>query len=220
MAGADKRLFKSIVTEPGTSPHDLQALSPPQGTAFAQSPSRAYSRSQSDDGEQQNGLLCDTISRKTLFYLISTLNASFQPDYDFSQARSDEFSKEPSLNWVTNAIDSNMFATANQTYGALRSQLWSALDNEICLGECDIYSYNPDLDSDPFGEDGCLWSFNYFFYNKKLKRIVFFTCRAVSLNFNAFCGKDSDLAHNLSMDLDDDDIFDNLSGYNQPELSY
>lgn len=42
-----------------------------------------------------------------------------------------------------------------------------------------ILSYNPDLDSDPFGEEGSLWSFNYFFYNKKLKRIVFFTCRSV-----------------------------------------
>lgn len=42
-----------------------------------------------------------------------------------------------------------------------------------------VLSYNPDLDSDPFGEEGSLWSFNYFFYNKKLKRIVFFTCRSV-----------------------------------------
>lgn len=42
-----------------------------------------------------------------------------------------------------------------------------------------VCSYNPDLDSDPFGEEGSLWSFNYFFYNKKLKRIVFFTCRSV-----------------------------------------
>uniref|UniRef100_A0A8I4A2S0 Repressor of RNA polymerase III transcription MAF1 homolog n=1 Tax=Callithrix jacchus TaxID=9483 RepID=A0A8I4A2S0_CALJA len=50
---------------------------------------------------------------------------------------------------------------------------------EICLAECDIYSYNPDLDSDPFGEDGSLWSFNYFFYNKRLKRIVFFSCRSI-----------------------------------------
>lgn len=42
-------------------------------------------------------------------------------------------------------------------------------------------SYNPDLDSDPFGEDGSLWSFNYFFYNKRLKRIVFFSCRSIRL---------------------------------------
>lgn len=31
-------------------------------------------------------MLCDTISRKTLFYLIATLNAAF-PDYDFSMAK-------------------------------------------------------------------------------------------------------------------------------------
>ena len=48
----------------------------------------------SDDGGV--GFLCDTISTKSLFYLISTLNASFA-EYDFSDAKADEFSKEPSL---------------------------------------------------------------------------------------------------------------------------
>lgn len=37
------------------------------------------------------------ISRKTLFYLIATLNASFNPDYDFSNCRAEEFSREPSV---------------------------------------------------------------------------------------------------------------------------
>ena len=46
---------------------------------------------------------------------------------------------------------------------------------------CFHCSYNPDLTSDPYGEEGCIWSFNYFFYNRKLKRIVFFTCRATRL---------------------------------------
>ena len=36
-------------------------------------------------------ILCDAISVKTLFYLISTLNESFQPSYDFSQSRSEDF---------------------------------------------------------------------------------------------------------------------------------
>ncbi len=61
---------------------------------------RQYSRSMSDDGEA--GPLCDTISTKTLFYLISTLNASFNPDYDFSNAKSEEFSKEPSIQVSSN----------------------------------------------------------------------------------------------------------------------
>jgi len=82
-----------------------------------------------------------------------------------------------------NAVDNNLSATAGDLYNSkLHAQLWAAINDEINLTECDIYSYNSDLTSDPFGEDGSLWSFNYFFYNRKLKRIVLFTCRAVSLN--------------------------------------
>ncbi|NXW09546.1 MAF1 polymerase, partial [Fregetta grallaria] len=159
------------------------------------------SKSQSGDEE---GPLSDKCSRKTLFYLIATLNESFRPDYDFSAAKSHEFSREPSLNWVVNAVNCSLFSAVREDFNALKPHLWDAVDEEICLSECDIYSwggsgagagrrarrgvphasacccsYNPDLDSDPFGEDGSLWSFNYFFYNKRLKRIVFFTCRSI-----------------------------------------
>jgi len=79
-----------------------------------------------------------------------------------------------------NSINANLSALAGDRYYILRQPMWKAIDEEIVLQECDIYSYNPDLSSDPFGEPGCLWSFNYFFYNKKLKRIIFFTCRAMN----------------------------------------
>jgi len=124
-------------------------------------------------------VLCDVISRKTLFYLISTLNMAF-PDYDFSDTRGSNFSKEPSLQFVMNNVDNLLSVTATERYAKVHAGLWSTLNEEICLPECDIYSYDPDLMSDPFGEAGSLWSFNYFFYNRKLKRIVFFTCRGVS----------------------------------------
>ena len=32
------------------------------------------------------------------------------------------------------------------------------------------------MESDPFGEKGSVWAFNYFFYNKKAKRILYFRC--------------------------------------------
>ncbi|XP_015516947.1 repressor of RNA polymerase III transcription MAF1 homolog [Neodiprion pinetum] len=196
MAGNDKQLYKRFNAEQGVTPHDLQALSPPQ-TSLGASPAQSYfSHSISGD---EDGPLCDTISRKTLFYLIATLNAAFYPDYDFSDAKSHEFSKEPSLQWVMNAVDSNLSATAGDYYRTLRSALWTAVEDEISMGECDIYSYNPDLASDPFGEDGCLWSFNYFFYNKRLKRIVFFTCRAI----NPIYTWDSGVGSDFAMDEDD-----------------
>lgn len=193
MAGGDKQMYKRFNSEQGMKPHDLQALSPPQ-TMLAVSP---YSHSVSGDEESP---LCDTISRKTLFYLIATLNAAFQPDYDFSDARSHDFSKEPSLQWVRNTVDNNLTATAGLQYQKMRGQMWSTMDEEISLEECDIYSYNPDLASDPFGEEGSLWSFNYFFYNKKLKRVVFFTCRAINPVSAAYM--DSGFGTDLSMEED------------------
>lgn len=35
-------------------------------------------------------------------------------------------------------------------------------------------------DPAPVGEKGAVWSFNYFFHNKKLKRILYFSCRGRS----------------------------------------
>ncbi|KAL3282861.1 hypothetical protein HHI36_006021 [Cryptolaemus montrouzieri] len=194
MVGIDKALYKRFNPE-GVHPNDLQALSPPQGLSPGSS---HYSRSISGD---EDGPLCDTISRKTLFYFIATLNSAF-PDYDFMDVKSDDFSKEPSRQWVANAIDTQLIATAGEQYRALGPALWIALEDEICLAECDIYSYNPDLASDPFGEDGCLWSFNYFFYNKKLKRIVFFTCRAINPCYTLDSGFGSDFA------MDEDDLYE------------
>jgi len=177
MVGTDKRLFRALVSESGMAPGDLQALSPPK-VSLAHSPSRLYSRSQSESSNE--GILCDTIPTKTLFHLISTLNSSFYPDYDFSNAKSCEFTRESSIQMVSNAVDCQLFSVLGETVSLLKTQLWSVIDEEIDLKDCHIYSYNPDLTSDPYGEEGCIWSFNYFFYNRKLKRIVFFTCRAFS----------------------------------------
>uniref|UniRef100_A0A8C9NUL5 Repressor of RNA polymerase III transcription MAF1 homolog n=1 Tax=Serinus canaria TaxID=9135 RepID=A0A8C9NUL5_SERCA len=180
----------------------LEALSPPQSSGLS-------------PGRQGEGPLSDTCSRKTLFYLIATLNEAFRPDYDFSAAKSHEFSREPSLNWVVNAVNCSLFSAVREDFKALKPLLWDAVDEEICLAECDIYRcgdtwgcYNPDLDSDPFGEDGSLWSFNYFFYNKRLKRIVFFTCRSIS----GYAYTRPDTGTELDMDLGEGDTEKGDSG--------
>uniref|UniRef100_A0A3B3T5F8 Repressor of RNA polymerase III transcription MAF1 n=1 Tax=Paramormyrops kingsleyae TaxID=1676925 RepID=A0A3B3T5F8_9TELE len=196
MAGEDKQMFKQFCQE--GLPHVLEALSPPQTTGI--SPNKL---SQSQSGDEAEGPLSDKCSRKTLFYLIATLNASFRPDYDFSRTKSHDFSKEPSsyckVN-VLNAVNSSLSSAAGGEFSRLQPQLWQAVDDEICLSECDIYSYRPDLDSDPYGEEGNLWSFNYFFYNKRLKRIVFFTCRSVSVFMTPV---DSETGNDLDLDLEE-----------------
>jgi len=92
MAGDDKHMFKQFCQE--GEPHVLEALSPPQSTSTISPNQLAKS---SEDGDNP---LSDKCCRKTIFYLITTLNESFRPDYDFSAARAHEFSREPSLNWV------------------------------------------------------------------------------------------------------------------------
>ncbi|XP_072781248.1 repressor of RNA polymerase III transcription MAF1 homolog isoform X1 [Taeniopygia guttata] len=226
LAGIDKQLFKQFCHE--GQPHALEALSPPQSSGL--SPGRQGEGPLSDTSDtsdpsdpsdpsdtscdpscvprQGEGPLSDTCSRKTLFYLIATLNEAFRPDYDFSAAKSHEFSREPSLNWVVNAVNCSLFSAVREDFKALKPLLWDAVDEEICLAECDIYSYNPDLDSDPFGEDGSLWSFNYFFYNKRLKRIVFFTCRSIS----GYAYTRPDTGTELDMELGEGDAEKDDSG--------
>lgn len=123
MAGGDKRLYK-LLSHDGQG--DVQALSPPK---HFDGPSSYPPTSR----------LCDACPRKTIFHLISTLNASFHPDYDFSNAKSHEFSREPSVQFVVNAARSSLGATAGDNYVKLEAPLWEALDNEITLSDSTIY---------------------------------------------------------------------------------
>jgi hypothetical protein len=102
MAGDPKKLYKQLRNEPGTSPHDLEILGPSQmkspqyNSSFLTTPTQILhtnpmARSISSDDESP---LVKTIPRKTLIYLISTLNATFQPDYEFSSCTSQDFSRE------------------------------------------------------------------------------------------------------------------------------
>eukprot|EP01098_Paradermamoeba_levis_P003748 TRINITY_DN1666_c0_g3_i1.p1 TRINITY_DN1666_c0_g3~~TRINITY_DN1666_c0_g3_i1.p1 ORF type:complete len:248 (+),score=61.97 TRINITY_DN1666_c0_g3_i1:71-745(+) len=123
------------------------------------------------------GPLTDGSSRKTFFYLVGTLNAAF-PDYDFSTVTSKDFRKE-NLNVVVHQIN-NALTTSLPTFPNIQTIVWKSLDDEINLRDCDVYTYVPDPDSDPFGEEVNLWSFNFFFYNRKMKRVIYWTCRAKS----------------------------------------
>ena len=111
MAGDDKRLFKAISHE--SNPNDLTTLSPPQ--TLSTSPISSCSRSFPSADESENPLSY-ACSRKTLYYLVATLNASFCPDYDFSNAKSDEFSKEPSVTFVADFVRSSLQAVLGENY--------------------------------------------------------------------------------------------------------
>lgn len=124
------------------------------------------------------GDLNDVSTRRLLIDLISTLNASF-PDYDFSNAKTADFVPQSSLTYVLQRVNSYL-AEITVNNSTFLDEMWRSVDEIIGLKNCEIFSYIPDMSEDPFS-DGSLWSFNFFFFNKELKRIVYFTCVATSL---------------------------------------
>ncbi|KAI1303384.1 RNA polymerase III-inhibiting protein maf1 [Mortierella claussenii] len=212
-AGADKKLYKQLENKyDPTSVHNI--LSPPDvDDAFS-----------IRNIISPFGPMDQPASRKTLFYLIGTLNASF-PDYDFSDVKPEQFRKEPSVSMVVNSINATLLNHGNER--AIKELgLWEAIDQLIELPDSDVYSYNPESDSDPNDEEGgTLWSFNYFFFNRKLKRIIYFTMRGVSNgvsteedeeedeNYNSDGDDDSGFAHRRKRrDFGDDDDNDFVAG--------
>eukprot|EP00753_Platysulcus_tardus_P015144 PLAT4835.2.p2 GENE.PLAT4835.2~~PLAT4835.2.p2 ORF type:complete len:254 (+),score=85.73 PLAT4835.2:281-1042(+) len=132
------------------------------------------------------GDLADVSTRALLVNLICTMNEAF-PDYDFSCLRPEQFTREKDANTVINTVNCALADVIDVRTSGFLPQLWQAIDEVVALADCELYSYCAESDGDPFS-DASLGSFNYFFYNAKLERIVYFTCVTTS----AFYGMDDE----------------------------
>jgi len=196
--GSDKKLYRSLDNELSKSPHKSPATyltTPPKhnnnahpsdnNTNLSTTPTNSLNTSNEHQPHGAElavspfGPLTQPSSRKTMIYLIATLNATYL-DYDFSDVSADQFRKEPNRHMVINSINTTLSSVITNYNTELRDNIWHTIDMEVDTPRCDIYSYIPDLTSDPFSEEGTTWSFNYFFYNRALKRIIYFTCSAIS----------------------------------------
>lgn len=155
LAGVDKKLSKMLETQ-----YTEELASSPD---FRVSPF-------GDMGEQS--------TRKLMINLIATMNASF-PDYDFSNNRPEQFMRERSPNVAMSSINARLADLLPKHGPGFLERMWTAVNEVISINECEVYAYIPDEQGDPF--EGNMWTFNYFFYNKTLKKILFFTCMAKSM---------------------------------------
>ncbi|MEN2497977.1 MAG: RNA polymerase III-inhibiting protein maf1 [Marteilia pararefringens] len=119
---------------------------------------------------------------KIIFYLINALNLTFSPDYDFSHCQAKHFTREADFNDAVRYIDDLMGKTLQSKYYQLRDLFWECVDLEISLQKCFVFSFTNTLASTPFMDDNCIWSFAYFFYNKKFNRLLVFICRSLRNN--------------------------------------
>lgn len=168
-------------------------------------------RSSDSDSQSPTDFLSSRSSRKTLIYLVLTLGHMY-PDYDFSAVQPHHFFREEEWDSFVQIFNTYMFEAAKEWAvvngeHALLESLSKAIDEVVKLPECEIYSYNPDSEVDPLLEKGAIWSFNFFFYNRKLKRVLGFRCCCLS-NLAA----EGFLLEEMSNkeEEDDEDIFDDM----------
>lgn len=165
-------------------------------------------KSSDADASSPDEFLLSRSSRKTLIYLVLTLNHVY-PDYDFSAMQAHQFFTEETWDSFKQIFDAYMLEASkewieNNEGGSLLEMTYKALDEAVKLAECEIYSYNPNSDVDPSIERGAIWSFNFFFYNRKLKRVI---------SFRFWCLSNL-IAEGFHLDgtryEEDGDIFDNM----------
>jgi hypothetical protein len=114
--------------------------------------------------------------QKLLVELIQTLNASYI-DHDFSELQAASFSVLPVNDAIQN-INAQLGDVSWQSPSYL-NRLWREIDECIgTLSGCEVYKLSDDVIMDI--DDGIVWCLNYFFCNKELKRVCYFTCTAAN----------------------------------------
>ena len=198
-AGGDKKLYKTIEKSLESQYASVLSFSASLSSQQAQAagPSLNLSRA------SPFGPFSHISSRRTFAYLIATLNAS-HPDYDFSHIlRPSDFKREKNCRKIMGIIDNTLYnlrpnpsnafsdepahwSTEVKTSPTLQSserwnpQMWCLIDKEMVFKDCSIYRYAPE--EDPYdGEEGALWSHNYFFFNKAKKRVCYLYLRGISM---------------------------------------
>nr|GMD70383.1 repressor of RNA polymerase III transcription MAF1 homolog isoform X1 [Ipomoea batatas] len=139
-------------------------------------------KSSDTDSSSPVDYLCCRSSRKTLIYLLLTLNHMY-PDYDFSflgdmashyiilpyslgsvvrsAVNAHQFFTEENWDSFKQIFDTYMFEASKEWLetnedSPLLETLYKALDEVVKVTECEIYSYNPEADADPLHEKGTL----------------------------------------------------------------
>ena len=200
-AGGDRKLYKNIEHSLESQYESLlrfsASLSPPEADKAGMSLNLSRS--------SPFGSLSQISSRRTFAYLIATLNAS-HPDYDFSyDLKPSNFRRERNLRHVMNTLDTTLYnlwprpaisygsphwssavtpaSTANpsQRWGP---KMWRHIDKEMDLKACSIYTLAPEQELFD-EEEGVIWTTNYFFFNKALKRVCYIYLKGLSIINNA-----------------------------------
>ncbi|CAD2089196.1 repressor of RNA polymerase III transcription MAF1, putative [Plasmodium vinckei brucechwatti] len=121
----------------------------------------------------------DIINNKEKKYILSNiiniLNYVF-PDYEFKYLNNSNYKYIKNLNNVIDNINYNLLYVVENIYRGFNKKVWEILKELMDFKSCDIYTYLNNTDKDPYIDKQSISSFNYFFFAKKTKRILFISC--------------------------------------------
>jgi len=143
-------------------------------------------------------------TRKLLISLITTMNNSF-PDYDFSELRPDQFT-EKKVAAVISTLNELCLDSMDRGNSGFRTRFWKVLDDVIQTKESQVFTYDPG-----FGSSGTLWSNNYFFFNKNLKKIVFLLVSGHSKLAMASKEEEEEVVSDNDVEMDEMEIDDEVA---------
>ncbi|KAF2201590.1 hypothetical protein GQ43DRAFT_471639 [Delitschia confertaspora ATCC 74209] len=192
-AGSDKKLYKDIDNHLEKRHEELKQAH----MSMPMDHQGSFARAMNLARQSPFGSLDVPANRKKFAYVIATLNAT-HPDYEFSHIlKPEDFTRE-NQQLLRENIDTTMYNLRPQFYqaglptGAMTPygspiwspKMWKLIDSEMELAECEYYSWEPE--TDPFdGEDGAIWSYHYFVYNKEKKRMCYIYFRGISALSNS-----------------------------------
>ncbi|CRG93196.1 repressor of RNA polymerase III transcription MAF1, putative [Plasmodium gallinaceum] len=113
--------------------------------------------------------------KSILSNIINILNYVF-PDYEFKYLNNSNYKYIKNINSVIDNINYNLFYIIENIYRGFNKKIWKILKELIDFKYCDVYTYLNDTDNDPYVDKESISSFNYFFFAKKNKRILFISC--------------------------------------------
>lgn len=116
-------------------------------------------------------------TKKVLGDLIQTMNCSMV-DYDFSELTPDSFA-QVSATEAVQTINSHLAEITVASPNFINDMWRDISDAMVNLSQCEVYKLVDSSFIDEV-ESGTVWSFNYFFCSKELKRVLYFTCMATS----------------------------------------
>ncbi|CAD2089355.1 repressor of RNA polymerase III transcription MAF1, putative [Plasmodium vinckei lentum] len=160
----------------------------------------------------------DIINNKEKKYILSNiiniLNYVF-PDYEFKYLNNSNYKYIKNLNNVIDNINYNLFYVVENIYRGFNKKVWEILKELMDFKSCDIYTYLNNTDKDPYIDKQSISSFNYFFFAKKTKRILFISC----ITKPKYKNQNDEDFNNIYMTIQDEPSVNPQNDYNEIDSS-